>query len=143
LTCFIAIFVLVGMASAQRPATSPAPETKPAAAPTTPLLPPTGTVLFSTENGAPRAANAPAASSSSQSDDLAEPGPPDVRPAVLVTNAERSAVAIAAYRLDVHLIPARAREEVHADLTIRNTSSTPMARIPRPRPHHTACNRWR
>jgi hypothetical protein len=49
---------------------------------------------------------------------------------VLVTNDERSAIAITAYRLDVHLIPVTARQEVHADLTLRNTSSTPMARIP-------------
>ena len=55
---------------------------------------------------------------------------PDVVPAVAVTDAERSAVAIVATDLDCHLTPAGAREDVNAQLTIRNVSSGPVTRIP-------------
>lgn len=56
--------------------------------------------------------------------------PADVRPEVPVTDAERSSIAITSLNLDLHLIPAEAREEAHATLTIRNTSADPLARIP-------------
>ena len=56
--------------------------------------------------------------------------PPDVRPEVPVTDAERSSVAIASLDLDLHLIPADAREEAHARLIVRNTGTAAIARIP-------------
>jgi hypothetical protein len=56
--------------------------------------------------------------------------PPDALPKVPVTDAERSAITITAYDLDLHLIPAASREETRAVLTVRNTSSAPLARIP-------------
>ncbi len=55
---------------------------------------------------------------------------PDVLPKLKVTDAERSAIRISAYDLEVHLIPAEAREEVRATLTLRNTSGGPLERIP-------------
>jgi hypothetical protein len=94
-----------------------------------PLPPPTGKVLFSTEQHPP--APPPAAPvSSSQTEEPAEPGPPDVRPVIRVTDAERAAIAITAYTLDVHLVPASSREEVRAELTVRNLSHLPVTRIP-------------
>jgi hypothetical protein len=56
--------------------------------------------------------------------------PADVRPEVPVTDAERSALAVVSLNLDLHLIPAEAREEAHATLVVRNTSQGPIARIP-------------
>ena len=56
--------------------------------------------------------------------------PVDLRPEVPVTDAERSSVAITSLNLDLHLIPAEAREEAHATLVVRNTSPNPIARIP-------------
>ncbi len=56
--------------------------------------------------------------------------PPDVRPEVPVTDAERSSVEITSLNLDLHLIPADAREEAHATITVRNTGTATMARIP-------------
>jgi len=56
--------------------------------------------------------------------------PADVRPAVPITDAERSSVEIASLNLDLHLVPADAREETHATLIVRNASSATLARIP-------------
>jgi len=56
--------------------------------------------------------------------------PADSLPSVKVTDAERSAIAITSSDLDVHLIPADAREEVHANLTLVNRSDTPINRLP-------------
>jgi len=56
--------------------------------------------------------------------------PPDVRPDVPVTDAERGSVEISSLNLDLHLIPADAREEAHATFVVRNSGSTPIARIP-------------
>jgi len=56
--------------------------------------------------------------------------PPDVRPEVPVTDAERSSIAITSLNLDLHLIPADAREEAHATIIVRNTSAAALARIP-------------
>jgi hypothetical protein len=53
----------------------------------------------------------------------------DAAPTTAVTDAERGAIAILATDLDCHLTPAVAREEVNATLTVRNTSSSPLARI--------------
>ncbi len=58
------------------------------------------------------------------------PVPPDVRPATPVTDAERSAIEIISLSLDLHLIPANARLETHATLTLRNRSESPLVRIP-------------
>ena len=55
---------------------------------------------------------------------------PDVLPKVAVTDEERTAVVIASMSLDMHLIPAEAREEVHATVTLRNAGSAAMKRIP-------------
>jgi hypothetical protein len=56
--------------------------------------------------------------------------PPDVRPAIPIADTERSAIELTALALDLHLIPAAAREEVRATLTLRNRSAAPLARIP-------------
>ena len=55
---------------------------------------------------------------------------PDVLPTKIITDDERTAIAITAYDLDVHLTPAQATEDVLATLTIRNISTHPVARIP-------------
>ena len=54
----------------------------------------------------------------------------DALPKVPVTDAERGGVRIIAYDLDLHLIPADGREDVRANLTLRNDSGAPLARIP-------------
>ena len=60
-----------------------------------------------------------------------QPAPPsDLLPSTPVTDAERSAIQVSSLNLDLHLIPAEAREEVHATLTLRNVSSAPLSRIP-------------
>jgi hypothetical protein len=56
--------------------------------------------------------------------------PPDVRPEVPVTDTERSSVEITSLNLDLHLIPADAREEAHATMIVRNTGTAALARIP-------------
>ena len=56
--------------------------------------------------------------------------PADVRPEVPVTEVERSSLQITSMNLDLHLIPADAREEAHATLVVRNTSGAALARIP-------------
>jgi hypothetical protein len=61
---------------------------------------------------------------------IARPAPTDSLPQVAVSDAERSAVAITSSDLDLHLIPAAVREEVHANLTLVNRSATPLTRIP-------------
>ncbi len=74
-----------------------------------------------------------------QADPAPEPPPvraplpavaPDALPQARVSDAERSAVAITAYELDLHLIPAGARAEVRATLTLHNISSAPLTRLP-------------
>ncbi len=55
---------------------------------------------------------------------------PNAAPASAVTDAERSAVAIVASDLDLHLTPADAREDVNARLTVRNVSGAAVTRIP-------------
>ena len=55
---------------------------------------------------------------------------PDALPATPITDLERTAILITATTLDLHLIPATATEEAHATLTLRNTTLTPIARIP-------------
>jgi hypothetical protein len=124
---FLALLLSAPALSAQ----TPQPPSDIPDKPTSEPLPPSkGKVLFSTEQGAPPAAAAPPASSSSQPDEQPEPGPPDQRPAVLITNQERSGIGIVSERLDLHLIPASAREEVQAELTVQNQSNQPISRIP-------------
>ena len=59
----------------------------------------------------------------------AERSAQEILPKVPVTDAERSAVRIDSYDLDVHLTPAAASEEVYARLLVRNISSAPVTRI--------------
>lgn len=47
-----------------------------------------------------------------------------------VTDAERMAVAIVSWDLDVHLTPRQQSAEVHARVTLRNDGSTPLSSIP-------------
>ncbi|SNT14404.1 hypothetical protein SAMN05421770_104368 [Granulicella rosea] len=54
----------------------------------------------------------------------------DEAPGTPVTDAERATVSVSGYDLDLHLTPAAARIEAHATLTLRNTGSTPLSRIP-------------
>ncbi len=57
----------------------------------------------------------------------AQPAPP--APAA-ITNAQRSAVDITAWNLDVHLEPGKQAIEAHARVTLRNAGSTPLTVIP-------------
>lgn len=91
-----------------------------------PRQPAKGTVLFSTQH--PPSAAVPTYSSSSPVTPE-DPSGPDARPAVPVSDAERRAVAISAYDLNVHLVPSSAREEVQARLTLRNLTATPITRV--------------
>ena len=85
-------------------------------------------------------AQTPSSSSSAQPEVDATPVPqtpplaqtvaPDALPKIPVTDAERSSVAISAYDLDLHLTPEESKEEVRANLTLRNASAAPLSRIP-------------
>lgn len=77
-----------------------------------PLPPPTGTVLFSTEQGPPVAGK-------SQAETLPE-----------ITAAEREAWTFTSYDLDVHLVPARAGMTVRARVVLRNDSASPRRVVP-------------
>ena len=66
----------------------------------------------------------------SQAPPLTQVVAPDALPKSPVTDAERVAIAIAAYDLDLHLTPAESKEEVRATLTLRNTTDAPLIRIP-------------
>ncbi len=100
----------------------------------TPKPPPPGTVIFSTEDRHPesRPNAAPDAQPGSPQPVQATPpqAAPDRFPKEVVTNAERTSVLITSYDLDLHLQPAEMREEVHANLTLRNVSASPLRRIP-------------
>jgi hypothetical protein len=56
--------------------------------------------------------------------------PPDARPAVPVTDAERASVEITSIALDLHLTPSASREEAHATVTVHNRGTAAAARIP-------------
>ncbi len=90
--------------------TPPAPDET---VPVQPLPKPQGKVLFSTEQQTPAAPE----------------GPADVLPRPAVTDAERAAVRVTGYDLEVHLVPSEAREAVQARLTVRNVSGMPLGRI--------------
>jgi len=106
----VAFVLLVGAARAQS-APSPAPDAKPEALP-----PPTGEVLFERHTEPDVAAEKQAAA--------AEPGT-----AVEVSDAERGALRITAYDLDVRVKPAASGLAVRARLTVRNAGATPLKRV--------------
>ena len=56
--------------------------------------------------------------------------PQDARPTIPIVNDERSAIEIASINLDLHLIPADAREEAHATIIVRNRSQSALDRFP-------------
>ncbi len=106
------------------------------AAAQTPALPdpapaPTGKVLFSTDHPPPPPPDdlAPPSISSSAGPKILT-GPADALPKTPVTQAERSSLLISAYDLDLHLTPAESLLESHTTLTLRNTSSAPLNRLP-------------
>ena len=84
-----------------------------------------GQVLFSTE----RPPDGAEPQTSSSAGNVPE-GPEDVLPKPAVTDEERAAVQITGYDLDVHLVPADAREQVQAVLSVRNQTGSPLSRIP-------------
>ena len=47
-----------------------------------------------------------------------------------ITDAERMAVAITAWDLDVHLVPSQQSMEVHARVTLQNDGSAPLSSVP-------------
>jgi hypothetical protein len=106
---FCAVLTGASLGFAQQsetPAAQPSQEPAGQAAPAQPA----GQVLFS---GQPSQAASPASGASSAA----------------VTDAERTAVAITAWDLDVHLNPRDQAMEVHARVTLRNASSAPLGNI--------------
>jgi hypothetical protein len=104
--------------------------------PTPPLVPnqdqpalPKGKVIFERDDKAPvpevQAPPAPAAGESSS--EFAETQPPDAE--VVVSDEEREALTFTAYDLEVHLTPATAQIEAHANFNVRNDGKLPLARI--------------
>jgi hypothetical protein len=82
-----------------------------------------GTVIFSRstdENGQVTTTVGPGAN----------PPAPNAAAAPIATDAEREAVTITAYDLDVHLEPAHQAIAVRARLTVRNDGPAPLAHIP-------------
>lgn len=63
-------------------------------------------------------------------------GPPTAKdqnpanPGTAITDAERTAVVITAWELDVHLSPAKQSMEAHARVTLRNAGTSALVRIP-------------
>jgi hypothetical protein len=98
--------LLIAHAPAQSPAPQPAPQ---------PAAPP-NKVLFSRDLNSP---DSPPATPP-------QPTPDDT---LAVTDAERTALTITAYDLDLHLTPASAAIGVHARLTLRNDSPAPLTRL--------------
>jgi len=118
-------------ASAQETATPP-----PAAPAQSEPAAPKGTVLFQREEKLPAPdADAPdfetkpaaAGESSSEHSDTQTPSVPDAD--VTVSDEEREAITFTAYDLDLHLTPASAGIEAHANLTVRNDGKTPLTRL--------------
>jgi hypothetical protein len=98
--------------------------------------PPKGKVLFEREEkqpapdaAAPEAATAVPATgeSSSVHSDTQTPIVPDAD--VTVSDEEREAITFTAYDLDLHLTPASAGIEAHANFTVRNDGKAPLTRI--------------
>jgi len=118
-------FTATGLAAQQTPApppTAPA-QSEPA--------PPKGNILFQREEKqtAPDAdASAPAeGESSSLHSDARPPNVPDAN--VTISDGEREAITFTAYDLDLHLTPANAGIEAHANFTVRNDGKVPLTRL--------------
>jgi hypothetical protein len=58
------------------------------------------------------------------------PATPAITPPGTITDAERIAVAITAWDLDVHLTPSESALEAHARVTLHNDGATPLKEIP-------------
>lgn len=69
-------------------------------------------------------------SRSSGSTAAASPAPPMAGQAPKITNAERLAVHITAWDMDVHLDPQQESLEAHARVTLRNDGAAPLAVVP-------------
>lgn len=92
--------------------------------------PPAGTVIFHKEEkqADPAATEQQVpAESSSVPVETKKPEPPDAD--VKVTDEERNAVTFTAYDLDVHLRPATAGLEAHANFTVRNDGKVLLTRL--------------
>ena len=127
--------LLVAVTAVAQEAVPPAPT--PVAPAQTEPAPPKGKVIFQREEkqadpDAPETPEAnPAASvtgeSSSVHSDTQTPIVPDAE--VVVSDEEREAVTFTAYDLDLHLVPASAGIEAHANLTVRNDGKVPLKQI--------------
>ena len=107
--------------------TSAASQTQ-AQAPTTPAQPsepatPHGKVLYQSHGDAPAAPDEPAQPAPEAEKHASPNGAPEL------TDADRAAVHITRYDLDIRLVPASSRLTGRARLTIRNTSDNPLPRI--------------
>ncbi len=96
--------------------------------------PPTGKVLFSrgldaTAESQPDAQPNDTQPAKARATESQKPAAPTQDDTLAVTDAERSALTFTAYDLDVHLTPASAGIAARAGLTVRNDSTTPLARI--------------
>jgi hypothetical protein len=101
---------MTARAQTDAPTPLPAPQAEP-------LPPPQGKVLFERHADSPTAPAAEAAPAKEK------PTGPEL------TDADRSAIAIAAYDLDARLMPANAGLAMRARLTLRNTSAIALTRI--------------
>jgi hypothetical protein len=84
-----------------------------------------GTVIFSRSNDS--------ADTTASPDQAASPAPHDVVAAavpVALSDSQRDAVTFTRYALDVHLVPADSTIAVHARMTLRNDSETPLPYLP-------------
>ena len=105
--------------------------TLPATAQTTPepqqepLPPPQGKVLFERHADTPQPSGAPGPDSGTRAATTA-PEPPT---SPQLTDADRAAITLTAYDLDVRITPAASALAMRARLTLRNTSTTPVTRI--------------
>ena len=125
-------FALSGVAQ------EPTPPASPAVAPAqTETVPPKGKVIFQREEKQPDPdapetseanADAPVAGeSSSVHSDTQTPIVPDAD--VTVSDDDREAVTFTEYDLDLHLVPASAGIEAHANFTVRNDGKVPLKLI--------------
>jgi len=119
----------MGLAAQETPAAPAAPPAQSEAAP-----PPKGKVLFqreekqaSPEADAPEATVPAASESSSVHSETRTPNVPDAD--VTVSDEEREAITFTAYDLDLHLTPASAGIEAHANFTVRNDGKAALTRI--------------
>jgi hypothetical protein len=132
LLAFPLLLIAMSLAAQETPAPPTAPGGPPA--PTEPAPPPRGKVLFQREEKEPapdaeglEAAVPAAGESSSLHSGTQTPNVPDAE--VTVSDEEREAITFTAYDLDLHLTPASAGIEAHANFTVRNDGKTPLTRI--------------